>query len=108
MSHRQIVILLIVSLTIICGSYLLTDRTGSSLAGPAKVSIDLEDAHPMTGIKSTDEQIEQALQLGTRDARLYYHAGMIAQAQGRLAEAEQLLNEALAINPAWVTMASAR
>lgn len=43
--------------------------------------------------------IEQALQLGTRDAKLYYHAGLIAQAQGRLAEAEWFLAEALAINP---------
>jgi tetratricopeptide (TPR) repeat protein len=42
---------------------------------------------------------EQALSLGTRDARLYYHAGMIAHAQGRIAEARQLLSEALAINP---------
>jgi tetratricopeptide (TPR) repeat protein len=43
--------------------------------------------------------IEQALQFGTREARLYYHAGMIAWAQGRAEEAEQLLGEALTINP---------
>ena len=43
--------------------------------------------------------IEQALQLGTRDAKLYYHAGMIAQAQGDVAQAEHLLAEALTINP---------
>jgi tetratricopeptide (TPR) repeat protein len=42
---------------------------------------------------------DQALQLGTHDAKLFYHAGMIAQAQGRSVEARQLLTEALAINP---------
>lgn len=41
----------------------------------------------------------EAMKLGTRDARFYYHAGMIAQARGDLAEAETLLNEALTINP---------
>ncbi len=43
--------------------------------------------------------IEQAMRLGTRDAKLYYHAGLIAQAQGRSADARRLLSEALAINP---------
>jgi tetratricopeptide (TPR) repeat protein len=43
--------------------------------------------------------IEEAMKLGTRDARLFYHAGMIARAQGRTAEAQRLLSEALAINP---------
>lgn len=43
--------------------------------------------------------MEQAMQLGTRDAELFYHAGMIAYAQGHLARAERLLSEALAINP---------
>lgn len=43
--------------------------------------------------------IEPAMQWGTRDAKLFYHAGLIAQAQGRTAEAERLLSEALAINP---------
>jgi len=41
----------------------------------------------------------EALRLGSRDALLYYHAGMIAQARGRLAEAQARLEEALAINP---------
>jgi tetratricopeptide (TPR) repeat protein len=45
------------------------------------------------------QMIEQAMRLGTREAKLYYHAGMIAQAQGRAAEAEDLLAEALTINP---------
>ena len=45
------------------------------------------------------ELIEHAMRLGTRDAKLYYHAGMIARAQGRTADAQRLLSEALAINP---------
>jgi tetratricopeptide (TPR) repeat protein len=43
--------------------------------------------------------IEKAMQLGTRDARLYFHAGMIAEARGRIDDASRLLAEALAINP---------
>jgi len=43
--------------------------------------------------------MEQAMQLGTRDAKLFYHAGMIAQAQGRDSQAKAWLAEALAINP---------
>jgi tetratricopeptide (TPR) repeat protein len=43
--------------------------------------------------------MELAMQLGTRDARLYYHAGLIARAQGDEAEAQRLLEEALVINP---------
>ncbi|HMR67275.1 MAG TPA: tetratricopeptide repeat protein [Anaerolineae bacterium] len=43
--------------------------------------------------------MEQAMKLGTREAKLYYHAGLIAKAQGRLADAERFLTEALAINP---------
>jgi tetratricopeptide (TPR) repeat protein len=42
---------------------------------------------------------QQALSRGTRDSRLYYHAGMIAKAQGRTAEARRLLSEALRTNP---------
>jgi len=45
------------------------------------------------------DAIEQALKLGTRDARLFYHAGMIAHAQGRTADARHFLSEALSINP---------
>jgi tetratricopeptide (TPR) repeat protein len=41
----------------------------------------------------------EAMKLGTRDAKLYYHAGMIAQALGNAAEAQSLLSEALQLNP---------
>jgi tetratricopeptide (TPR) repeat protein len=45
------------------------------------------------------QMMEKAMALGTRDARLSYHAGMIAWAQADLASAKAWLEEALAINP---------
>ncbi|HEU4371227.1 MAG TPA: tetratricopeptide repeat protein [Methylomirabilota bacterium] len=41
----------------------------------------------------------EALRLGTRDARLYFHAGMIHMALGDAARARDYLSRALAINP---------
>lgn len=43
--------------------------------------------------------IGQALSLGTRDPELYYHAGMIARAQGNTGAARRLLSDALRMNP---------
>ena len=43
--------------------------------------------------------MKQAMAPGTRDARLYYHAGMIEHALGNEAAAHDLLEQALAINP---------
>lgn len=43
--------------------------------------------------------ISRALAFGTRDAELYYHAGSIAEARGRTAEARRLLSAALRLNP---------
>lgn len=51
---------------------------------------DLEHAQSM---------MDRALALGTRDARLYFHGGMIAYARLDRARARTLLEEALAINP---------
>lgn len=42
---------------------------------------------------------DEALRLGTQDALLLYHAGMIAQAQGAAAAARDWLGRALALNP---------
>jgi tetratricopeptide (TPR) repeat protein len=50
-------------------------------------------------LEEAQEMINEAMKLGTRDATLHYHAGMIAFARGELATAERLLSEALAINP---------
>jgi tetratricopeptide (TPR) repeat protein len=41
----------------------------------------------------------EALRLGTRDARLFFHAGMIAQRLGKTEQAIQWLEQALATNP---------
>ncbi|HET6597113.1 MAG TPA: tetratricopeptide repeat protein [Anaerolineales bacterium] len=43
--------------------------------------------------------MKEAMKFNTRDARLYYHAGMIEHARGNDQAARSLLEEALAINP---------
>ncbi len=45
------------------------------------------------------EQITKAMRLKTRDARIYYHAGMIEMALGNKAAAKQHLSFALELNP---------
>ena len=51
--------------------------------------------------KSEEAQslMDQAMALGTRDAQLYYHAGMIALQLGDQAQARDYLEQALSINP---------
>ena len=43
--------------------------------------------------------IKEALKLGTRDSKLFYHAGMIAQAAGDPATATSYLKQALDLSP---------
>ncbi|MEJ7713577.1 MAG: tetratricopeptide repeat protein [Pyrinomonadaceae bacterium] len=43
--------------------------------------------------------IKEALRLGTRDAKLFYHAGMIARAAGDELAARDYLQRALTLNP---------
>ena len=52
-------------------------------------------------INEAQSAIKEALKLGTKDAKLFYHAGMIARAAGDRAEAQRLLKAALALNPAF-------
>jgi len=50
-------------------------------------------------IKEAQSAIKDVLGLGTKDARLFYHAGMIAQAAGDKSGARDYLKRALALNP---------
>jgi len=43
--------------------------------------------------------MEQALRLGTRDALLFFHAGMIAHGLGKRGQARDYLHQALTLNP---------
>jgi tetratricopeptide (TPR) repeat protein len=50
-------------------------------------------------IEAAQSAIKDALRLGTRDARLFYHAGMIARAAGDANGARAFLKHALDLNP---------
>jgi tetratricopeptide (TPR) repeat protein len=53
--------------------------------------------------KITEAQvaIKEALRLGTKDAKLFYHAGMIEKKSGNQREAKMWLEKALKLNPAF-------
>jgi tetratricopeptide (TPR) repeat protein len=62
------------------------------------------DAVAWTALKASkvseaQSAIKEAMKLGTRDARLFYHAGMIARAAGDTDAARDYLKHALEINP---------
>ena len=66
--------------------------------------LDMHDAHAWAlHLAGRDEEalqaIDLALQLGTRNARFHFHAGMIAAALGDTSRAERELTTALSINP---------
>ena len=50
---------------------------------------------------------QQAIALGTQDARLFYHLGMIELATGRTADGQSHLRAALALNPAFDPLGAA-
>lgn len=50
-------------------------------------------------IKEAQAAVVQALRLGTQDARLFYHAGMIARSAGDANQANHYLKRALALSP---------
>jgi tetratricopeptide (TPR) repeat protein len=45
------------------------------------------------------QAVKEALRLGTQDAKLFYHAGMVARAAGDRAAAQEYLRRALKLNP---------
>jgi tetratricopeptide (TPR) repeat protein len=51
---------------------------------------------------------KEAMRLGTKDARLYYHAGMIENAAGNRSEAVRLLKLALKTSPGFDPLQAAR
>lgn len=62
------------------------------------------DALAWTALKSgrvpeAQAAMQQALRLGTRDAKIFYHAGMIARAAGDKAAGTDFLRRALQLNP---------
>jgi len=50
-------------------------------------------------ISEAQRALKEALRLGTQDARLFYHAGMIAKAAGDKDKAREYLQRALKLNP---------
>jgi tetratricopeptide (TPR) repeat protein len=50
-------------------------------------------------ISEAQTAMKEALRLGTKDVRLWYHAGMIARAAGDQAEAKKFLQQALKLSP---------
>ncbi len=55
--------------------------------------------YQMGRIPEAWQTMEQALRLGTQDASLLYHAGMIAKGLGKTDKATHYLTEALSLNP---------
>jgi len=50
-------------------------------------------------LREAQDAMTAALRLGTLEPRLFYHAGMIARAQGRRRAAHAYPEHALALNP---------
>jgi tetratricopeptide (TPR) repeat protein len=52
-------------------------------------------------IDEARQAVKDALRLGTQDAKLFYHAGMVARAAGDRATAQEYLRRALKLNPSF-------
>ncbi len=57
-------------------------------------------------LKEAQEMMKDALQLGTNDAKLFYHAGMIEKTLGNIKSAKDFLNKSLKINPMFDSLQS--
>ena len=64
--------------------------------------------HQTGNDKEATIAMDRALALGTRDAMLFYHAGMIARARGDRSRAAHYLTQALEVNPYWDPIQPAR
>jgi len=50
-------------------------------------------------IDEARQAVKDALRLGTQDAKLFYHAGMVARSAGDIAAAQDYLRLALKLSP---------
>src|SRR5262245_63350854 len=62
---------------------------------PTRRSSDLKAGK----IDEARQAVKDALRLGTQDAKLFYHAGMVARAAGDRATAQEYLRRALKLSP---------
>lgn len=59
-------------------------------------------------LSEAQAKIKEALRLNTKDAKLFYHAGMIARAAGDMTAARDYLTRALTLNPHFDPLQAAR
>jgi tetratricopeptide (TPR) repeat protein len=85
---------------------LKTDEAYQKASNEYEIRRDIygADALAWTALKAgkideAQERSKEALRLGTSDANLFYHAGMIANAAGDKSAARKFLQRALALNP---------
>ncbi len=113
MSHRKIVLVFIVSLALVGGSYLFARSAVPNSPASSRVSLGLNDSIPDPGVKSTDDLIEFWRGRIERDPRDYISLAYLGQSFLRQARetgdvsayqrAETALHEALALNPNYET-----
>lgn len=58
-------------------------------------------------LEEAEQRITEALRIGTRDPWMLYHAGVIANAAGRTADARRYLTDALSVDAGWSATGSA-